>query len=167
MRPLFLRIVRKGKRNNNPHKNPQGQAENNKGKAPEDRQRRKAEDKRIKTVAKKKKNGQKKGKHATSPKTAKHLTRTKATQATQSTKTTQTHTTTPNRAKNALKTRNRATFRCNVPQAKQKSGQKAGIQSIFANVSKIASKVLHSCTRGHAKRQANRQHFQPFTFPTF
>ena len=39
--------------------------------------------------------------------------------------------------------------------------------SYLANVSKIASKSLHTYTNRHAKRQANRQPLQLFTFPHF
>ena len=39
--------------------------------------------------------------------------------------------------------------------------------SYLANVSKIASKSLHTCTSGHAKRQASRPDFKPFSFLDF
>ena len=75
--------------------------------------------------AKKMKKGKNRGKHATSHITAKHLTHTKAPQSTQNPNPIQTYIRTPKPSKNPLKMRNIAIFKCNAPQAKQESGQKA------------------------------------------
>ena len=112
LRPFLLRIVRKGKRK---HKDKAGKTRqedkprSNKGKAPKAGQKDKTKGKKDK----------KEGKHATSPKTAKHLTHTKATQATQSTQPIQTHIQQGKPSKNALKTRNKAIFASNAPRTKR------------------------------------------------
>ena len=82
--------------------------------------------KETKRKAKKRKNKKNGGKHATSPKTAKHLTRTKAPQSTQRPQPIQIYIRTPKRAKNPLKIANKGIFKPNTSGTKQQSDQKAG-----------------------------------------
>ena len=125
----------------------------------------------MKRKAKKRKNKKNGGKHASSPKTAKHLTHTKAPQATQSTEAIQTYIQQGKPSKNPLKTRNRAIFASNAPRAKQESRRKAGNtppeDQSQPPAGPEAPKSLTTCTSGHAKRQASRPHFQPFPSLTF
>ena len=170
MRPFFLRIVRKGKRNNNHTQRATKTMQEDKERQPE--QRRTTSIKGGKHRSKRRKaKGQKERQTRHKPLIRLTPHAYKAPQATQSTRTTQTHTTTTKPAKNALKTRNRAISEGSAPKTKRESRRKEGTHNkrTRANLRQVLKpqRARPPATSGHAKRPAQPAPLAPPPAYTF